>query len=380
MDTDQAYYFSEDKYDIFPCCYSTKLKYLKRYSAHELEKVMGELEDTFNLHLSLAWLSKSTFGNVFVDFVPERFGPSILGAHQKLFDLVKHEVKYLILSESISRNFIRKKVDDYEVLVINVPAYKEFIKSFRDSEKRIRLFLFKLRRDEERIIKNWIRVKPSHIRKKEHIDEEELLDYLAHMNIDTVEKFKFFVGRLDKSVENTISTNLPKFQLILDEFRKKIADDSVPEREISKFLHKNIWLFNFRYQHLDKCETEYKTSVGNIDVYTSREQYGVQTDVLLELKAPKREITKEYRGKPAFRAVVGNAISQIIHYMESQKESYKRVQGYLLLGRSKEGFIEILNDYLSNIEVLTYEEIADRCQEILNAFEKSSHKKPVKEI
>ena len=79
------YYFSKEKYNLGTYSTGTELKYLKEYSESQLKRVEKKIELEFNLdHLDTAWISKSTFGNVFVDFIPEKTGPSLLGAHKRL--------------------------------------------------------------------------------------------------------------------------------------------------------------------------------------------------------------------------------------------------------------------------------------------------------
>lgn len=329
--------------------------------------------------MDVAWVSRSTFGNVFVDFVPEKTGPTLLGAHKRLFELVGDEIKYLIVSQKISRNFIRKNVGDFEVLAINVDSYKTFVNSFRNQEKRVRLYLFKLSRDEEKIVNDWILAKPKSSREEKITSQEEFLEFLSSMNIDSIKAFSSFIERVSLSLENSISGNLRLYQEKLDKFKEMINDSSVSETTLSKYLHNNRWILDFRYLSLKKCKHQFKTDVGIADIYISREQFEIKKDIIIELKKPRSDLIKTYRGKPAIKAIVGNAISQVINYMEAEKESYKVLNGLLILGRQKEGFIHILNQYFSKIKIVTYEEIAENCQMVLDAFSNKTNKSTVSE-
>jgi hypothetical protein len=363
------YYFTEDAFTPKgPFCSSTTLKYLKKNTEKELNKIKSKIEASFNLNLGYAWVSKATFGAVFIDHTPKRQGPSVLGSHKKLFEMINGDVRYLVLSNKITRNFMRRKIDDFEVLAINIDSYKLFMSSFKDQEQRVRLYLHKLTKSQEEIIKNWILTKPTEDKKETQISQEDFLEYLSNLNMDSIEKFNSFFERINVSIQNNIKTNIEMYQRKLDEFKGMINQDAIHETKLSDFLHKNIWLLDFRYQKLDKCEHQFETPVGDVDIYLSKESLNLKNDVVIELKLPKDKIIKLYRDKPAITASVGNAISQIINYMESIKEPYKVLNGILILGRKKDDFIKILEQYLSQIKVITYEEIAENCQNVIDAF------------
>ena len=202
------------------------------------------------------------------------------------------------------------------------------------------------------------------------MSEEELLKYLSSMNIDSITKFKSFLERFNNVIKNKISNNLQTYQDKLDEFKVLINDESVLETKLSKFLHAQPWILDFRYlgQRLDKLEKEYKTTVGNVDIFISKEQFGINKDIIVELKTPKKNIIKPYRNKPAITAEVGNALSQLINYMDTQKGNNRVQSGLLIVGWKKDGFLDKFNEHLSRIKIMTYEEIADDCQSVLDAF------------
>jgi len=365
------YYFSKEDYNLGTYSDATKLKYLKEYSDSRLRKVKKKLEMEFNLdHLNTAWISKSTFGNVFVDFTPKKTGPSILGAHKRLFELICDDVKYLIVSKNISRNFVFKNIDDFKVLAINIDSYKTFIKSFSNQEQRIRLYLFRLHPDEEEIINNWLQAKHSDQTNHVKISEEDILEYLRSMNIGSIPKFKSFLERFNNIIKNKISNNIQIYQDKLDKFNEMIDDESIKETKLSKFLHENPWIIDFKYlnQKIDTIENEYNTAAGNVDIFISKEQFGINKDIIIELKIPKKNIIKSYRDKPAITAEVSNALSQLINYMDTQKGPNKVLNGLLILGRKNDAFLYKFNEHLSKINVVTYDKIANDCQVVLDAF------------
>ena len=360
------YYFNNKTYNL-----EKNTKYLKEQSSHSLNQVTKQLESEFNLdRLDAAWVSRATFGNVFVDFIPEKTGPTLLGAHKRLFELICDDVKYLIVSKKISRNFISKQIDDFEVLAINIDSYKTFIKSFGNQEQRIRLYLFRLYPEEEKIINSWMQAKHSTQDNNKIKSEEELLEFLSLMNIDSIAKFESFIQRINNVIKKKISSDLSNYQNTLDEFKALIDNESIKETKLSKFLHEHPWILDFRYlgQRLDKIEREYKTSVGNVDIFISKEQFGIKNDIIIELKRTKNKTTKAYRNKPAITAEVGNGLSQMINYMETQKEHNRVQEGLLIVGRKKDPFFAIFNQHLSKIRVITYEDIAENCQIVIDAF------------
>jgi len=372
------YYFSNDeyldRYNLQSYSKQTQVRHLKDHSKRHLNLVKKKIGQAYNLDLDVAWISRATFGKVFVDFKPKKTGPSLLGIHKKLFDLISGDTKYLVLSKNISRNFIQKEIEDFNVLAINIDSYKAFVTTFRNQEKRVRLFLFKLNREEEGIVNNWIQAKPPTSRITERsMSQEDFLDYLSEMNIDSIDKFSSFLERVNIIFENKISTNLPMYQEKLNEFKGKIKDESLHETKLSEFLHKNIWILDFKYirQHLSRLEKESATPSGNIDVYVSQEGLGVTDDVVIELKVPGKKITTTYSNKEVITAIVGRALSQAIHYMEEKKGKRRINRGILILGREKKQIIKLLDDRLHNIEIYTYEELAENCQKVLDAFKRS---------
>ena len=378
------YYFSDDEYlDRYNLrgynSKQTQVKHLKEYSKEHLYSVKKKIEMALNLNLDVAWVSRATFGNVFVDFTPKKTGPTLLGVHKKLFDLISEDTKYIILSKNISRNFITKEIEDFKVLAINIDSYKAFVKTFSNQERRVRLYLFKLNREEERIVNNWSQAKPSDSKITERsLSRDDFLEFLSEMNIDSIDKFNSFIEGVNFILENKISTNLQMYQEKLNEFKEKIKDDSVHEPKLSEFLHENIWILDFKYlrQNLSRLEKESKTPSGNIDVYVSQENLGLTNDVIIELKVPGKKITTTYSNKEVITATVGRALSQAIHYMEEKKGKKRIGKGILILGRKKKQIIKLLDERLHNIEIYTYEELAENCQKVLDAFKRSeSHEK-----
>ena len=95
----------------------------------------------------------------------------------------------------------------------------------------------------------------------------------------------------------------------------------------------------------------------------------IKKDFFLELKTPKKErATKEYRGKPAITAEVGNAISQLINYMEEEKSKNVIASGIVIVGRKKDVFVQVFNQYLNQIKIKTYEDVLEDAEKRLKAF------------
>src|SRR3989344_1635335 len=146
------YYFGGIHKSDLESMYSSKatiVKHLKRRSSDYLKQIKRKISAQLGFSVEPYWISIQTFGSVLCDFEPEKTGPSIIGSHKALFELVYDEIDFLVLSRSLDRNLEVHEIDGRKVLVINITRYKRFIETFKDKFRRIKLFLYRKLSPEE---------------------------------------------------------------------------------------------------------------------------------------------------------------------------------------------------------------------------------------
>ena len=363
------YYFTRiRKSDLEIYSDATRLKHLKRRCYSHLRSIRTEIHSNLSLDIQPYWISKSTFGAVLCDFAPRETGPSIIGSHKALFELLNEDVDYLVLSDVITRNFKYYNVAGKKILIININRFKKFINAFTNKHKRIQLFLVKhLSSEEEDIINDWIDSKQKEQKITPHISAEDIIETLPK---DNPEKASSIVARVNDYYESQVISNLKYYEGALNEFEVKVKNPKIQESELRDDLKEKIWIIDFRYQNINQfnCEKEVPIENGKIDLWVSRSKTQRFKDIIIELKLPKDSL-KKYRKKPAIRSEIGNALSQLINYLENEKSRFKIQNGLVIIGREpEESFIEVFNQYLHGIQIKTYRQLIDDCRNVINGF------------
>lgn len=374
------YYFGSIHKSDLEGMYSSKatiLKYLKERCRNYLKPIKRKLASELGFSVEPYWVSSQTFGAVLCDFEPSKTGPSLIGAHKALFELISDGFDFFVLSENLDRNLQVYDIEDKKILVVNVHRYKKFISTFADKFRRIKLFLFrKLTPEEEEIINNWIDSKPTNI-KKEGISTEEVINILSKESPDKISES---INRLEFIKEKKIISKADHYEKELSDFESMVNDSKLSEPQLRAELFKRLWIIDFKYNSNQfKKAQEYHTEVGNVDLWISKNQLGKIKNVLIELKLPDKSLTVKYRNKEAVRSEIGKALSQLIHYLESSKKPYQIQNGLMIIGReSEEPFIEIFNEYLHGIKIKTYKQIIDECRAVINNFKLDDNTNSVK--
>lgn len=369
-----SYYFRNIHKSDLEEMYSSKatiVKKLKERCANYLKPIKRRISSELGFSVEPYWVSIQTFGAILCDFEPEKTGPSIIGSHKALFQLISDEIDFLVLSRNLDRNLEVHEIDSKKILIINVGRYKRFIQTFGDKFKRIKLFLFrKLTSEEEEIINNWIDSKPNPERDRK-ISVEDVIKIFSK---ESPEKISDTINRLEFMKENKIISKAENYEKELLEFEKMVKESTLSEPQLRAELFKRLWIIDFKYNsnQFEKAQ-EYHTEVGNVDLWVSKNKLGNIKNILIELKLPDKLLTTKYRNKEAIRSEIGKALSQLIHYLESSKKPYQIQNGLLIIGKNgEEPFIEIFNQYLHGIKIKTYKQLIDECRETINAFKESS--------
>lgn len=348
------------------------LRHLKEKCFKHVDKIGKVIGNKFGLDFKPYWVSRSTLGAVLCDYVPDKKGMATIPSHKALFNLISEDFDYVLFSENIDRNLKIDGLEDKKILIINIERYEMFIKTFADKFARIKLFLYKkLTSEQEEIIDNWIYSRLEPLPKKETSSEE----LVEAMSKESPKKIAQTTDRLGNALEKKVIEKIKTYEAILNEFETKVNDPKVLELELRDLLHNNLWIIDFKYNEKRfHPEKEFKTDAGNIDLIIFPNVLNQKREMILELKKPNK-IEKKYRGKGAIWAEIGNALSQLIHYIEATSKPRQKAEGILITGRENpSNFISLFNQYLHGIEIKTYRELIEDCKAVISRF------KPTEEL
>lgn len=356
------------------------LKKLKEHLAPHAAPIARDLSRSLLKNIYRYWTRRDTFGFIFTDFefLHAKYERLIGKGEKDLFKKTKDDVHFVVLSKTLDRNIKSIKVGDRPGIIINLNYFKEFLSIIRNRKKTVELFLQKLSKEEETLIRNWLRS----YEKFEEVKEEALITDIESI-VKVLRKYKIEspsdlekIITVSRASGEKISTAWKYFEPRLQEF-KRLIDGDYPEIELRKSLYENPWLIDFSFLMYRKKEGRV-TSVGDIDISFYKDDMGIEGVCVVELKKASKEIVSDkYRGKekPVILAEVGKALSQTMHYIEDLKQKKRIIKGIVIVGRRKEvkdWFIDQFNQYLHGIEVRTYDELYDRAKDIIEIF-KSEH-------
>lgn len=370
------YYFDVQKtYEIYGG--RIGLKKLKEHVALLAAPIRTDLSKNMSKNIYCYWARRDTFGFVFTDFefLPVGHERLIGKGEKELFEKIKDDFHFLLLSKTLDRNFKQVKVGELEGVLINLNYFKEFLSIIRNRKKTVGLFLQKLSKEEETLIRNWLRSyeKFEEVKEKALItDIDSIVDVLRKYEIESPADLEKIII-VSKESAKKIPQQWEYFEPRLQEFKKLIDDQRRSEDELRGFLYENIWLIDFSFLRYHKKEEEH-TAIGDIDISLYKDDMGIQRVFVVELKKSSQKIvTDKYRGKrkPVILAEVGKALSQAMHYMEELKQKHRTIRGIVIVGRKeevKDWFIDKFNEYLHGIDVLTYDELYERAKLIVDMF------------
>jgi len=170
-------------------------------------------------------------------------------------------------------------------------------------------------------------------------------------------------------------SRLPEFRRRLREFRKMIGSKRTRERHAQKFLQKNFWMLGTEY--IESRPQRMTGSKRRLDFLAERA--GGSFDII-ELKAPHESPFKTVRRKRTITNVLRDAIIQVMDYidyhLEQRAATFKeegldiyKPRGIIILGTtasaSERASLQQINSYLHNIEVLTYDIVLERANNVV---------------
>jgi len=176
-------------------------------------------------------------------------------------------------------------------------------------------------------------------------------------------------------------SNLPGMRVKIKEFNSLIDGKKTNERQIHTFLRENTWMFGTNYTRMFHSE--------KVITIKSRNDFLLQNFSgnydIVDLKSPNADLFVTTRGKrQTLSKDLKDAISQVMFYLAEARTHYLTIKedtgldiyfpvGIIVIGRRKDSdkkFLQIHNEYLNKINIITYDELLDRAKKTVETYEK----------
>lgn len=238
------------------------------------------------------------------------------------------------------------------------------------------------------------------------ISAKDLEEYINQAtNEDTVLIQKSVLEKVKQS--RASDENIKRYENDLEEFNGLVANDKTSETDMQKFLSEHVWFFGLNYiqAHL-RCKPKFSSGLGSEydfllegfnHVYDIAELKG-PNDYLIDLRSSSpRSGSFDPRNDYKYSSTFGRALHQVISYMYEFEDLFRHIKEsqpsikdfrypcaviviskrslFPIEGKNSDKYLHLLNRQFSNIEILTYDDLADRAQNILDFMKKENSTK-----
>jgi len=207
----------------------------------------------------------------------------------------------------------------------------------------------------------------------------------------------------NKLYQNLISSRTsPKsitvYEKDLMDFKKLIADKKTLETDMQDFLKTRVWFFGLNYyQTHQKSKPKFSTTLGSEydfllegfnQVYDIAELKGPNDLMFDEYSSGERKNAFDKRVDYKFSDKFSRALHQVISYMDEFEEHFGLIKehqpsiqeflypkGVIVIskrdlfpkdGKDSQKYLHLTNRQFANIDILTYDDLADRAEIIIN--------------
>ncbi|MFZ3078000.1 MAG: Shedu anti-phage system protein SduA domain-containing protein [Candidatus Aenigmatarchaeota archaeon] len=348
-----------------------RTKQLEEECYNTLEKVKGEIETSLGSTLQTVWTSIDTFALVFTDNDDYKNKKKIVGKGAKqLFGIIKNDYDFIVLSNSGDNWRPVTLMDKKRVMVINTGLFKRFLEIFSNNESKIKLFLCELNDDTKLVINNWWLGLEKKLGTKIK-DESTNIHALEDSNLPSLSSE---IVKQDKQQRifnllflEQMKQKLSKYYKILSDFEKDVKDETKKEPYLNKILIENPWIIDIIYEFSPKPKPQ-ETISKTVDIQIVDNLFGIDKHILVECKRPDDSTVPHRKGVRRPKSNVIGAVSQCITEMEKFRDKKIRTTGIVIAGRSSDNDIEIFNNYIHNIKIISYEELIERARARLDFF------------
>jgi|GEM_PF-774363 len=177
--------------------------------------------------------------------------------------------------------------------------------------------------------------------------------------------------------DQNIKNRVPEFTEILKEF-KKIVGENHKESVYQKFLKNHFWIFGLEYV---SAKSQKQAGAKNRPDF-SLERYDKFRDIV-EIKRPHDEVFVKKANRYHQGQKLKEALAEVMDYVDyflthindeivEFGETYYKPRAIIVIGRTKEFGEKVrqLNSFLHRIEVVTYDELIERAEKIIEFYQK----------
>ncbi|MBI3289860.1 DUF4263 domain-containing protein [Candidatus Microgenomates bacterium] len=196
--------------------------------------------------------------------------------------------------------------------------------------------------------------------------------------------------------------NINSYRQDLADFNELLKPDSTTETDMQNFLESRLWLFGLNYvQSHRNSKSKFQSSLGTEydfllegfnQVYDIAELKG-PNDLLFDVeKTGERDRALNDRIDYKFSSKFSRALHQVMSYIDEFEENFRHIKtdqpdlknfmypkGTIIIskrslfpdsGKNSIKYLHLINRQFSNIDILTYDDLADRGQIVIDFLEK----------
>ena len=200
------------------------------------------------------------------------------------------------------------------------------------------------------------------------------------------------------------SEQIKQYNDDLMEFRNLIDDTETTETVMQNFLSTRVWFFGLDYiqSHL-RSKPKFSSGLGSEydfllegfnQVYDIAELKGPNSKLIEEAKKSERLGAFDPRVDYRYSHDFGRALHQVISYMDEFEANFGKIEEsqpaikqfnypsavivlskrnlFPNIGKDSKKYLHLLNRQFANIEILTYDDLADRAENIINFMKEES--------
>lgn len=177
--------------------------------------------------------------------------------------------------------------------------------------------------------------------------------------------------------DQNLKNKVPEYKKILNQFRK-LVDAEKTEPSYQKFLKENFWIFGLEYI---SCKSQKMAGAKNKPDF-SLERYDKFRDIV-EIKRPQDKVFVKSGKRYSQGIKLKEALAEVMDYVDyflrhindeiiEFGETYYKPKAIIVIGRANglKDKVNQLNSFLHRIEIVTYDDLIERAEKIIEFYEK----------
>lgn len=194
------------------------------------------------------------------------------------------------------------------------------------------------------------------------------------------------------------SKSITIYEKDLVDFKELVENESTNETDMQNFLKDRVWFFGLNYfQTRQKCKPKFSTTIGSEydfllegfnQVYDIAELKGPNDYMFDEYSMGERKNSFDDRKDYKFSDKFSRALHQVISYIDEFEQHFNLIKehqpsiqeflypkGIVIIskrslfpknGKDSQKYLHLTNRQFANIDILTYDDLADRAEIIIN--------------